>query len=318
MLWATRWLVTAATNYARTRTSQKSTDTVVVQPAVMAIQVSLVKLYEHYGIRPDGTVGHSIGEVAAGFAAGALTIEQAVEVIYHRSQAQNKAAGKGGMLAVGLSQEEARKMIEGIDGVSIGAVNGPEMLTLSGDLEPLGKIAEMLESRGVFNRPVNVEVAYHSHHMEAIKDIMLESLAHTQGIGSRVPFYSTVTGHLSDGRQLNSAYWYLNVRRPVLFTDALDTMIEDGFDTFVEIGPHPVLVRGGEALIKKLDTDAIMAPSMTRKEPELTVFLQSLARLSARGLQPDTEVMFGPNRRYVRLPKNPWQHNRYWFEIACG
>jgi acyl transferase domain-containing protein len=82
----------------------KVNDTVVVQPAIMAIQISLVKLYEHYGIRPAGIVGHSIGEVAAAFAAGALTLKQAILVIYHRSQAQNLASGKGGMLAVGLSR----------------------------------------------------------------------------------------------------------------------------------------------------------------------------------------------------------------------
>ena len=131
---------------------------------------------------PQGIVGHSIGEVAAGFAAGALTLEQAVQVIYHRSQAQNLASGQGGMLAVGLGLEEARKLIAGYDGrVSIGAVNGPEMLTLSGDSDPLGHIAETLEARGVFNRPVRVQVAYHSHHMESIKGVMLEALAHVAG-----------------------------------------------------------------------------------------------------------------------------------------
>ena len=110
-------------------------------------------------------MGHSIGEVAAGFAAGALTLEQAVQVIYHRSQAQNQASGKGGMLAVGLGLEEAGKLIQGYDGrVSVGAVNGPEMLTLSGDTIPLQQIAEVLEARGVFHRPVRVQVAYHSHH----------------------------------------------------------------------------------------------------------------------------------------------------------
>jgi acyl transferase domain-containing protein/NADPH:quinone reductase-like Zn-dependent oxidoreductase/surfactin synthase thioesterase subunit/NADP-dependent 3-hydroxy acid dehydrogenase YdfG len=294
-------------------------DTVVVQAAVMAIQIALVKLYEHYGIRPAGIVGHSIGEVAAGFAAGALTLEQAVQVIYHRSQAQDLASGKGGMLAVGLSLEEARKLIEGHDGrVSIGAVNGPEMLTLSGDTEPLQRIAEMLEARGVFNRPVRVQVAYHSHHLEPIKDMMLNALAHVQGVKTTTPLYSTVTGQRENGMHLNADYWFQNARQPVLFTDALSAMLKNGFDTFVEVGPNPVLVRGGEALIKTLDTDAMMAPSMTRREPEVTVFLQSLARLAARGFEPDVELMFGSDRRYVRLPKNPWQHTRYWFESPAA
>ncbi len=293
----------------------KINDTVVVQAAVMAIQISLVKLYEHYGIKPAGIVGHSIGEVAAGFAAGALTLQQAVKVIYHRSQAQNMASGKGGMLAVGLSLEEASQLIEGYDGrVSIGAVNGPEMLTLSGDSAPLEQIAKLLEIRGVFNRPVKVQVAYHSHHMDSIKEIMLTELGSVRGVKTTTPLYSTVTGKRESGLHLNADYWFQNARQPVLFTTALSAMLSDRFDTFVEIGPHPVLVSGAEALIQKRDTDAIIAPSMTRKEHEVTVFLQSLARLATRGFEPDTKLLFGSDRRYVRLPNYPWQHTRHWFE----
>lgn len=293
----------------------KVSDTVVVQAAVMAIQISLIKLYEHYGIRPAGIVGHSIGEVAAGFASGALTLKQAVQVIFHRSQAQNQASGKGGMLAVGLSLEEARELIKGYDGmVSVGAVNGPEMLTLSGDTEPLRHIAQVLEARGVFNRPVQVQVAYHSHHMEPIKSVMLKSLSQVRGVKTTIPLYSTVTGKRADGKHLNADYWFQNARQPVLFTNALTAMLSEGFDTFVEIGPHPVLVGGAEALFQKRGTDAVISPSMTRREPEEVVFLQSLARLAARGFEPDTAKMFGSARRYVRLPKHPWQHTRHWFE----
>jgi acyl transferase domain-containing protein len=297
----------------------KINDTVVVQPAIMAIQIALVKLYEHYGIRPAGVVGHSIGEVAAAFAASAITLEQAVQVIYHRSQAQNLASGKGGMLAVGLSYDEAIKLIQVYDGrVSIGAVNGPEMLTLSGDTLPLEQIAKGLEARGVFNRAVRVQVAYHSHHMEPIKGVMLQSLANVQGIKATKPLYSTVSGHRESGTHLNAEYWFHNARQPVLFTKAFSAMLDDGFDTFIEIGPHPVLVSGSEALIKKRDADAVIAAAMTRKEPEVTVFLQSLARLAARGLQPDTTVLFGSDRRYVRLPSYPWQHARHWFEAPAA
>jgi acyl transferase domain-containing protein/NADPH:quinone reductase-like Zn-dependent oxidoreductase/surfactin synthase thioesterase subunit/NAD(P)-dependent dehydrogenase (short-subunit alcohol dehydrogenase family) len=290
-------------------------DTVIVQPGVMAVQIALVRLYEEYGVRPQGIVGHSIGEVAAAFAAGALSLKRAVEVIYHRSQAQNLASGKGGMLAVGLALEDARKAIEPYEGrVSIGAVNGPEMLTLSGDPEPLQLIAQTLESRGVFNRPVRVQVAYHSHHMESIKEVMLTALASVNGGPATIPLYSTVTGRRENGAHLGAEYWFQNARQPVLFTDALRTMVHDGFDTFIEVGPHPVLVAGAEALFKTLDADAMIGPSMTRREPEAVVFLQSLARVAARGLELDTARLFGPERRYVRLPRYPWQHNRHWFE----
>ena len=290
-------------------------DTLVVQPAIVAIQLALLKLYEHYGIRPNGVMGHSIGEVAAATAAGALSLEDAVRVIYHRSRAQERTAGKGGMLAVGLSPDEASKLIEGHDGrVSIGAINGPEMFTLSGDSEPLRRIAELLEARGVFNRPVRVQVAYHSHHMEPLRDAMLQSLESVRGRVATTPLYSSVTAMRESGTHLDAEYWYRNARQPVRFTDALAAMLKDGYDTFIEIGPHPVLVAGAEALFRKRGIDAMIGPSMTRREPELTVFLQSLARLAARGAEPDTAVLFGPTPHYVRLPKHPWQHVRYWFE----
>lgn len=289
-------------------------DTLVVQPAVMAIQIALLKLYEHYGIKPHAVVGHSIGEVAAAVAAGALDLEQAAEVIYHRSRGQSLAAGKGGMLAVGLSFDEARQLLDSYPGVSIGAVNGPEMLTLSGDVAPLKQIADLLDSQSRFQRAVRVDVAYHSHHMEPIRGRMLDALSTTQGRQASMPLYSTVTARRESGEHLNAEYWYRNVREPVLFTEAFAAMIKDGFDTFIEIGPHPVLVRGGQALIEQRGTDGLMAPSMNRKQPESTVFLQSLALLAARGIEPDAESLFGQGRRYVRLPKYPWQHSRYWFE----
>lgn len=290
-------------------------DTVVVQPAVMAIQISLVKLYEHYGIRPSGVVGHSIGEVAAAFASGAMTLKQAVEVIFHRSQAQDLVSGKGGMLAVGLAPEEAEELVGRYGGkVSIGAVNGPKMLTLSGDTLPLQQIAAKLESRGVFNRPVRVQVPYHSHYIDSIEGIMLDALAHAQGTETTTQLYSTVTGKRERGTHLNAIYWFQNAREPVLFTKAMSAMLQDRFDTFVEIGPHPVLVRGGEDLIDSRGANAVIAPSMTRRQPEATVFLQSLAVLAARGIAPDAKALYGSDRRYIRLPKYPWQHNRYWFE----
>ena len=171
------------------------------------------------------------------------------------------------------------------------------MLTLSGDLEPLRQIAArwLLEARrAFFNRPVRVEVAYHSHHMVPIRDTMLESLASVRGKPATTPLYSTVTAHREPGMHLNAEYWYSNARDPVRFTDALTAMLKDGFDTFVEVGPHPVLVGGAERpCSSKPAADAVIGPSMTRREPELTVFLQSVARLAARGGEPDAAVLFG-------------------------
>ena len=218
------------------------------------------------------------------------------------------------MLAVGLSLEEARKVIHGHESrVSIGAVNGPEMLTLSGDLEPLKQIAQLLEGGGVFNRPVRVQVAYHSHHMDSIRAGMMEGLKGIEPRAATTPLYSTVTG--SAGRTAFDSRILAPKRAPagVVHRWRSTSMLKDGFDTFIEIGPHPVLVGGAGKLFEKLKADAVIAAAITRK-PESVVFLLSLARLAAHSVELNADALFGSDGRYVRLPNYPWQHTRCWYE----
>jgi acyl transferase domain-containing protein len=266
--------------------------------------------------RPPAGLGRALDRrVAAAFASGAVSLDDAVRIIYHRSQAQDRAARRGGMLAVGLSADECLRLVAPFDGrVSVAAANGPKMVALSGDPEPLHQIAQGLEGREVFNRPVLVRVAYHSHHMDDdVRGAMLKSLYGEAGHVATTPLFSTVTGHREDGIHLTAQYWYENARRPVLYTNTVAAMLAGGYDTFVEIGPHPVLVGGAKSLFQARDTDATIGPAMTHREPGPVVFQRSLARLAARGVEVDATALFGPNRRYVRLPKYPWQHARYWF-----
>lgn len=222
-------------------------DTRIAQPAIMAVQIGLTEVWKSWGVEADGYVGHSIGEVAAAYSSGALTLGQAVEVIYHRSRGQNKATDKGQMLAVGLSHKEALKAIAGHEAtVSIAAVNGPNMVTLAGDAEPLEIIDGQLLKKDIFTRYLKVNVPFHSHHMEPLREELIGSLLHLQPKKAEKPLYSTVSGKLENGEHLVSEYWYRNVRETVFFSDAIQQMIGDGYDLFVEIAPHPIPIRGSK------------------------------------------------------------------------
>ncbi|BDD11789.1 hypothetical protein FUAX_42210 (plasmid) [Fulvitalea axinellae] len=295
--------------------SSAITDTRVAQPAIMAIQIALTELWKSYGIEPDGIVGHSIGEVAAAYAAGSLTLREATEVVYHRSRGQNKASGAGKMLAVAISHKEVLKLLKGKEHqIDIAAINGPEMLTLAGDSEPLEKLAEELEAKDIFNRFLRVNVPFHSHHMDQLKDELIESLNHhTGGKVATTPLYSTVTGKQEDGTHLDSAYWYANVRMPVYFTDATGEMIKDGYDTFVEIGPHPVLSQSVKDLLAFHGKEGDSTPSLRRKDDDYRVFARSLGQLYALGVDLDWDVIH-PANELIELPAYPWQHKSYWFE----
>ncbi len=291
-------------------------DTRIAQPAIMAIQIGLTEIWKSWGVEADGYVGHSIGEVAAAYSSGALTLEQAVEVIYHRSRGQNKATDKGKMLAVGLSHKEALKAIAGHEAtVSVAAVNGPNMVALAGDVEPLEIIDAQLQKKDIFTRYLKVNVPFHSHHMEPLKEELIDSLLHLQPKKTEKPLYSTVSGKLESGEHLVSEYWYRNVRETVFFSDAVQQMIQDGYDLFVEIAPHPILSVGVNELfsLNKIK-QGLIVPSLRRGSDEELTMQYSLGLLHNQGYKVDWEKFFGKEKRFIKTPSYQWQHQSYWFE----
>jgi polyketide synthase 12 len=290
-------------------------DTRIAQPAIMAVQVGLTEVWKSWGIEADGYVGHSIGEVAAAYASGALTLEQAVEVIYHRSRGQNRATGKGKMLAIGLSHKDALKAIAGHEAkVSIAAVNGPVSVALAGDEDALDIIDKALQAKDIFTRYLKVNVPFHSHHMEPLKEELIESLNYLVPARTNKPLYSTVSGKLENGDHLVSEYWYRNVRETVFFSDAVQEMLNDGFDTFIEIAPHPILSVGVNELIALNKTKhGIIVASLRRGSDEEYTLQTALGTLYNHGVSIDWNKFFGAGK-FVKTVSYAWQHQRYWFE----
>ncbi len=290
--------------------------TTVAQPAIMAVQVALAEMLKARGIVPAGVAGHSIGEVAAAYAVGSLTLEQATAVIYHRSRIQARQAGTGGMLAAGVSADEGRQLIAEVGGIiSIAAINGPKMIALAGEFAALDRAAAILDQRGTFNRRIGVEVPYHSEFMTPLRADLLASLGTLHGARGAIPLYSTVTARREDGTHLGGDYWYRNVREPVRFTDTMSVMLADGCNVFLEVGPHPVLVPGMKALIEGHHSASAFA-LLRRHESEAAGFAEALGQLHLNGVPMDwVKVLGGPSTWAVDVPKHPWRRQRYWFEI---
>lgn len=300
---------------SRDEASSRIDDTRVAQPAIMAVQIGLIELYRQHGIEPDAVMGHSIGEVAAAYCAGSLTLEDAVTVIYQRSHGQHRASGLGRMLAVGCSLDVAQALIASCrDRVSIAAVNGPESLTLSGDREPLEALAQTLQAREIFCRFLSVNVPFHSHHMERVRDDLVGPLASMQPRRAGRALYSTVTGQRADGLHLSSEYWYRNVRDPVLFLPAMQAMLQDGIELFVELGPHPILSRDMRALFEARGASARVYPSLRRDASEKLVFLSTVAALQAQGHALDVERIYPGAHHVPDLPLYPWDNKSFWQE----
>ncbi|HEC44649.1 MAG TPA: SDR family NAD(P)-dependent oxidoreductase [Bacteroides sp.] len=298
--------------------SSRISETNIAQPCIFAIQIALFEMWKALGISPSAVVGHSIGEVPAAYASGALTLEQAVLLIFHRSRVQFKATDKGKMLAAGLTTEEATRLVQGReDKVSLAAVNGPAMVTLAGDTDVIEQISEELEKQDVFNRLLQINVPFHCHHMEPLKEELLGALDSLKPSPTKIPFYSTVTGMVMDGRKLDNKYWYRNVRETVSFAPAIEELIKDGFNTFVELGPHPIHAMGINDLLDARQKNGVVVPSIRRQDEEKRTFLSSLGTLHTWGCKVHWQGYFGENQ-FVRLPTYPWQKERHWLETEEG
>jgi acyl transferase domain-containing protein/acyl carrier protein len=295
-------------------TSSRMERTELAQPANFALQVALTRLWESYGIRPSAVIGHSVGEVTSAYVAGVYTLEEAVRVSYHRSRLQQTTAGQGAMLAVGLPEAEAEREIAAFPGVSIGAINSFQAVTLSGDSEQLAQIAAALEARGIFQKFLRVEVAYHSPQMDPIHDELVAALSDLAPQPPRMPLYSTAYGEIVPANKWGADYWWHNVRQPVHFASAIRKMFEDGYVAFLEIGPHPVLGNSIKECAAHLQQGVTCFTSMRRKEPEKPRIFQTLAELYCAGFDPDWTKLSPISGQFVPGPQYPWQRQRHWLE----
>mgnify|MGYP001005791809 CR=1 FL=1 len=303
----------------RDEESSQINRTNIAQPAIFGLQVALTELWKSWGVHPAKVVGHSVGEVAAAYVAGAYTMEDAVKIIYHRSRLQDTTGGKGRMVAVGLSQTEARKAIAGKeDQVQVAVVNSPGMVTLAGDTAPLEEIVTGLEAQGKFVRWLRIDYAFHTHQMEPIREELLEVLKDIQPRATSIPYISTVTGGICEGTKLDGEYWWRNVREAVLFAPAIAGLVRSGEDSFVEVGPHPALQNPILECLSDQGRKGFYFSSLKRKTDESEEMLGNLARLHLHGYAIDWNAVNQASGALVRLPTYAWQRERFWLESAEG
>ena len=291
-------------------------ETQIAQPAIFAHQIALTALWESWGIKPSAVVGHSVGEIAAAYIAGALSLEDAIHINFHRSRLQHSLAGKGAMLAVGLPENEIVGLIHSYKQVSIAAVNSTSSVTLSGDKDELKCIAQLLKDKDAFHRFLKVDVAYHSNQMDLIKDEFQDCLKNTIFRETRIPLYSTVTGKIKGGNDSGVDYWWRNVRLPVQFACAMNVLLVDGYTKFLELGAHPVLGTSIKECMVYSETEGHVIPSLHRNIPDQFRMIDSLGEMYTLGFPVNWKQVIPDKGNYISLPSYPWQKERYWRESA--
>ncbi|WP_271223703.1 type I polyketide synthase, partial [Streptosporangium carneum] len=291
----------------------------VVQPVLWAVMVSLAELWQSYGVRPDAVVGHSQGEIAAAVVAGGLPLRDAARVVALRSQAITALSGEGGMASVSLPAAEAEARLARWEGrLSVGVVNGPSSVVVSGEVDSLIELLTELDAEGVRNRRIPVDYASHSAQVESIHDDLLKALSPIAPRTGVVPMLSTATGDWIDTSELDAEYWYANLRRTVRFEAATRALLAQGHNAFIEISPHPVLTASVHETLESGDgAPALVTGTLRRDQGGLDRFLTSLAEAFVRGVPVDwTVALAGAASRHVELPTYAFQRSRYWLDAA--
>ncbi|ADO72988.1 type I polyketide synthase [Stigmatella aurantiaca] len=287
----------------------------VIQPCIVAIQLSLAALWRSWGVEPSAVIGQSMGEVSAAYVAGALSIEDTARVITARSRLVKQLRG-GAMASVGLPASE----LEGVlgEGLGVAAINGPASTLVAGRSDAIDRLVTEMAGRGVFCRKVKVDYASHSPEVEPLRMPLLEALSSVRGLPPALAFRSTVHRSWVGAGDLGPEYWYQNLREPVQLFPVLEALLaEDGIDVLLEVSPHPILGPVLQAASTHVGRDAAVFASLRREQAEQKTLLLTLAALYARGQavafeRVGVKALSDRATRWSPLPTYPWQRQRHW------
>ncbi|WP_445800819.1 type I polyketide synthase [Streptomyces malaysiensis] len=284
--------------------------TVFVQAGLFAVETALFRLVESWGVVVDVVGGHSVGEVTAAYVAGVLSLEGAAVLVAARGRLMEALPEGGAMVAVGAGEEVVRPLL--VAGVDIAAVNGPEAVVLSGDEEPVLRVARDLSDQGCRTRRLAVSHAFHSGRMEPMLEEfrrVVEGLSFSAPV---IPLVSNVTGRLADAEVVCSPeYWVEHVRSAVRFADGVRALAEYGVSTYLELGPDGTLSAMGRECLD--DGQAAFVPALRREGDETRAFVTALASCHTRGVHVDWAAVLGGARNgSVDLPTYAFQREHYW------
>ncbi len=284
--------------------------TEIAQPALFALQVGVTQMLRSHGLMPAAVAGHSVGEVAAAWAAGALTLEQAVQVIYHRSALQGTTKGMGQMSAVALGFEAAEALLieTGLnETIALAGVNSARGVTIAGDKSALTLFEAQLTKRIIGYKRLDLDYAFHSPAMDGIESGIHQSLGAIRPGEAQVTFVSTVTGEPMLGEALNADYWWQNIRKPVLFANAIKRIQQDGIRVFVEIGPHAILRSYINDSLKEAKLQGRVITTLQRGDDRARRVWGALSQTLIAGTSLDWKMLFPHPAQFTELPSYPWQ-----------
>ncbi|MFE0518089.1 acyltransferase domain-containing protein [Streptomyces sp. NPDC058954] len=275
----------------------------VAQPVLFGVQVALAELWRAHGVEPAAVIGHSMGEVAAAVCSGALDLSDGARIVAVRARLLSRLRG-GSMAVVDLDETEVDALPREFPGVHVAVHSSPGQQVVTGEEEAVARLVQRLRGEGRAAKAMKVVGAGHSPQVDSLLTELAESLVDVRGRRPRVRVYSTVLDDPRGESVFDAAHWVANLRRPVRLDRAVAAAAADGHGAFVEISPHPVLLRAltGSA------PGALVLGTLRREADDSAAFLGRLGTLYAAGLRLPL-----PAGRVIDLPGPRWRHARHWW-----
>ena len=300
--------------------SSQLDNTQYTQPALFALEYSLAKLWESWGITPNAVIGHSVGEYVAATVAGVLSLEDGLKLIAKRAQLMQLLPQNGAMVAIAASEDKALAAIDaaGVSAlVSIAAINGPESIVISGDKDAVKKLAASFAAQNIKTKELQVSHAFHSHLLEPMLADFAQVLASIKLSNPTITLISNLTGQeINKDEITNSQYWLNHTRQAVRFADGIKTLLDSGYQHFIEIGPSPVLLgMAQESVPNDAANIKLWLPSLRKDKDAWGQILDSLGKLYVNGAIVNWSAFYQPYHLHkIPLPTYPFQRQSYWVE----
>jgi acyl transferase domain-containing protein/acyl carrier protein len=296
-------------------------ETAYTQPALFAIEYALTQVWMSWGIRPAAVLGHSIGEYVAACVAGVLSLEDGLKLIAERAHLTQALPRNGQMAAIFADETTVADAIQPHrDEVAISAINGPKNVVISGKREAVEAIIHHLQTEGIKVTLLTVSHAFHSPLMEPMIQKFEQVAREVTFSPPKIPLISNVSGNPATPEIATPEYWCWHIRRPVRFAASMETLFDQGYEVFLEIGPKPTLLGMGrqcldKSAIRNPQSQILWLPSLRQGRSDWQQMLQSLAEFYGRGGTIDWRGFDRDYpRRQVILPTYPFQRQRYWVE----
>ncbi len=293
--------------------STQINNTRYTQPALFVTEYAMAQLWMSWGIHPTALAGHSIGEFVAAQIAGIFSLQDVLKVVAERARLISNLPG-GNMLAIKMPESELKGLLS--EGLSIAAINSPELCVVSGTTENISLFSTTMTEKRVACRLIKTSHAFHSSMMDGINDAFASVVRSVKLNPPRLPLVSTVTGNwMSETEATNPDYWTDQLRLPIRFADAISTLVDDQIHLFLEVGPGNALTIFARQQSK--DRSLALIPGFENKGDEYSEYsdlLTSLGKLWQNGIIPDWQVFNEHTGRTIDLPTYAFNRKRYWIE----